>query len=211
MLTKDTLVKMLDPDRMPAHGGTGQWPEPGTWREVDGELVPCENGLHVCTIRDALTHWAAPEMWVVEVDGERIAEADKTVVRRARLVSRVETWNDRILRLFAADCAEAVLPIFERQYPGDLRLRQVIIAARQYADGEIGAAAWAVARDAAWDAAGDAARAVARDAAWAAAKAVAWAVARDAAWAAAWAAAWDAAWGAQVDRLLPYLNGEVGA
>ena len=41
MLTADTLVKMLDADRMPAHGGSGQWPEPGRWRAATGRLIPC--------------------------------------------------------------------------------------------------------------------------------------------------------------------------
>jgi hypothetical protein len=60
---------------------------------------------------------------------------------------------------------------------------------------EDAAAAWAAARDAAWDAAG----AAARDAAWDAARDAARAAARAAAWDAAWAAARDAAWAAARD------------
>lgn len=26
-------LKFLKPDRMPAYGGSGQWPEPGIWTE----------------------------------------------------------------------------------------------------------------------------------------------------------------------------------
>ena len=59
---------------------------------------------------------------------------------------------DRELRLWSCDCAEHVLPIFERTYPDDDRPRKAIEAGRAYAHGEIGYAAWAVARDAAWDA-----------------------------------------------------------
>jgi hypothetical protein len=104
---------------------------------------------------------------------------------------------DVIARLMAADFAESVLPIFERQYPGDARPRAAIQAARDFALGRISAAAraaaeaaakaaaWAAGRDSAWDAA--------EAAAWAAAKAAAWAAARDAAKAAAWAAAEAAA------------------
>ena len=85
------------------------------------------------------------------------------------------TERDRIARLFACDCAEAVLPIYERKYPNDKRPRNAIETARRYAVGEATAgelaaardAAWAAAWDAAWDAAGDAAW----DAAWAAARA----------------------------------------
>ena len=67
----------------------------------------------------------------------------------------------RLERLFACDCAERVLPIFERSRPGDVRPREAIAVARRYAVGAASeaaraaarAAAWAVARDAAWDAA----------------------------------------------------------
>ena len=93
--------------------------------------------------------------------------------------------KDKDIRLFAADCAESVLHIFEKEHPNDDRPRKVIRAARDYANGFISSQELKAARDAAeaaWAAAGDA-----EDAAWAAAGA-----ARAAAWAAAWAAAGDA-------------------
>ena len=68
----------------------------------------------------------------------------------------------RITDLIIADVAESVLHIYEREYPADKRVRECIQARRAYANGEIDAAAWAAARDAAWDAAW----AAARDAAW---------------------------------------------
>jgi hypothetical protein len=46
--------------------------------------------------------------------------------------------NEKKLRHFAADCAEAVLPIFEKYHPGDSRPRRAIQAARDCADGKIG-------------------------------------------------------------------------
>lgn len=77
--------------------------------------------------------------------------------------------HDKQIRLFAADCAELVLPIFEEKHPNDDRPRKVIQAARDYANGLISydelAAARAAALAAAWDAASDAAWA-ASDAAW---------------------------------------------
>jgi hypothetical protein len=108
---------------------------------------------------------------------------------------------DQVARLMAADFAEAVLPIFERELPNDMRPRQAIQAARYFAVGRIGAAARAAAGAAAGAAAWDAARAAAGAAAWDAARAAAGAAAWDAARAAAWdaagaaagAAAWDAA------------------
>ena len=146
--------------------------------------------------------------------------------------------NTRTPRLWACDCAERVLPIFESARPGDLRPRDAIRASRRYARGEIGEAARAAASDAAWGAA----RGAARGAAWggardaAAASAAAGGSASAAASAAAWGAAWgaargaarDAAWGAargaardaasaaageaeqewQIVRLREYLRGE---
>ena len=136
---------------------------------------------------------------------------------------------ERRLRLFMADCAARVLHYFEKEHPNDSRPRNAIIAAREYARGEIDkAAAWdaawaawdarAAARDAAWDAWGAwAAWAAARAAAWAAwgawaawdaARAAAWAArdaARDAAWD-AWGAAWEAEQEWQFDRLIARLS-----
>ncbi len=130
---------------------------------------------------------------------------------------RAVDGKDKEIRLFAADCAELVLPIYEKYYPDDSRPRLAIQAARDYANGLItleeltaaGAAAW----DAAWyamyaalAAAWDAARA-ARDAALAAAWDAAGS-ARDAALAAAWDAAgsaWAAAGAAARDAIKQLL------
>jgi hypothetical protein len=65
--------------------------------------------------------------------------------------------NKRLCRLFAADCAESVLPIFERHRPDDDRPRHAISVGRDPNS-----------TDAARAAAGDAARAAAGDAAGAA-------------------------------------------
>ena len=59
---------------------------------------------------------------------------------------------DKVARLMAADFAEAVLPLYETRYLHDTRPRDAIQAARDFAHGRIGAAAWAAACDAAWDA-----------------------------------------------------------
>jgi len=151
------------------------------------------------------------------------------------LLCRNEFVSEQNLRLFACDCAERVLPIFEKEYPEDNRPRKAIETARLFANGEATQkemdAAWAAARAAAWEATQkemDAAWAAARDAAWAAAWAAAraaareatqkemdaaWAAARDAAWAAArdaraaGAAAWDAEQKWQINKLSEYLGG----
>ena len=68
--------------------------------------------------------------------------------------------HDRELRLFACDCAEHVLHLFEKEYPDDKRPREAIAVSRRYANGE--------ATDGERSSARNAARAAARDAAWAA-------------------------------------------
>ena len=158
------LYKVTDEQGRAFHGGSGKWTK-NRWRSVKGQIVPCVNGLHLCRREDLLT-WLGPVIWRAEYDGELIEANDKVVVRRARVVERLDIWNERTARLFAADCAERVLPIFEKEQPNDDRPRKAIEAARAYARGEIGAAARDAARDAAWDAAWDAARAAARAAAW---------------------------------------------
>ncbi len=98
--------------------------------------------------------------------------------------------DDNIMHEFAYLCAERVLPIYEKEYPGDDHPRKAIEAKRAWLRGEI--------TDNELDAASDAARA-ASDAAWAAARAAAWAAASD--------AARDAARDAQIAMLIELLGG----
>jgi len=196
--------KVLGSDRMPFHGGRGQWPEPGEWLSVSGPLVPCQHGLHVCT-RDQLVRWLGPQIWRVEVDGDVLDAGDKCVVHRARLISRFNAWNARTQRLFACDCAEAVVHLCG----ADPRPAEAIRVARLYAHGMASGKELDAARDAAWDAARDAAGVAAGAAAGAAAgdaartAAAAWAATRDV----DWGAAEDGVWDAQTDILFDYLEG----
>ena len=203
------VYKVLGEGQTSFHGGSGKWTK-NRWRSVKGDIIPCENGLHLCR-REDLLDWLGPVIWEAEADeSELIEQRDKVVVRRARVVRRLDAWNERTARLFAADCAEKVLPIFEKQRPGDNRPRKAIEAARAFANGQISADDWDAAGAAARDAAGAAARDAARDAARAAAGAAAWAAARAAARDAAEAAAWDAFDKWATVRLFDYLEGRAG-
>src|SRR5665213_4221455 len=55
---------------------------------------------------------------------------------RQLLVRRGVTPDQVKLRLWACDCAERVLPIFERAFPNDGRPRVAVDVARRYAMGE---------------------------------------------------------------------------
>ena len=205
-MSEQMLYKVLGPDDRPCNGGSGEYNlphdgQPGEWMPpIEGELVPCENGYHLCALAQ-LPSWLNARIYEAEGRGDHVDGGDKIAYREVRLLRLCAGWNERTARLFACDCAERVLPIYERDYPGDMRPRDAIAVARRFANGEAtsrelcaaeaaaGDAARAAAWDAAWAAAGDAARAAAGAAAWDAAEAAA----GDAAEAAAGDAAWDAA------------------
>jgi len=205
--------KTLDKDGCSCHGGDAEWSLPtqnddGTWTpgewmpEVEGPLEPCANGYHVVTL-EQLPDWLGERIFEVEPGDEIVHEDNKSVTRTCRLTRECTGWDERTARLFACDCAERVLPLYEAQYPDD-RPRKAIEVARRYAEGaatrEELAAAWYAAEEAAWYAAR-------RDASWAAA----WAAreaAGDATRAAARAAAWDAERQWQAGRLRKILEVE---
>jgi len=221
------LYKVLD-GRKSCNGGNGKW-RIGRWmRPIKGELVPCENGYHLCR-REDLIHWLGPNIFIAEHRGDIVECNEKVVVREARITKELTTWNERTARLFAADCAEHVLHLYEKDNDSKAPAH-AIQAARDYTNGLITldelAAAWAAARAArAAGAAADAAWAAARaawvaagatTAAWAAAGAAraaagvaAGAAAGSAARVGAWSAARSAEHGWQTERLFQYLNGEV--
>ena len=201
---------------LPVQNADGSW-TPGAWMpEVQGDLELCANGYHL-TDTDHLLDWLNASVYEAEPSKEMLEGNDKIVCRSVRLLRKMH-WDDRVARLFACDCAERVLPIYEKDYPKDKRPRQAIEVARRYAEGKASDSELAAARAAAWDEAWTAAWDAARTAAWDAAWDAAWAAARDAAGDAAWAAAWDAAGDAagdkehkwQVKRLMWYLGDECG-
>ena len=162
--------------------------------------VLCRSGWHACRWEDVPAH-LSEELWVCELDGTVIEGDDKVVAERLRIVRKVNL-SDRDLRLFAADCAEAVLHHFEDRHPDDDRPRLAIQAARDYANGLIDAAARSAADSAADSAARLAAYLAAHSAARSAARSAACSAADSAARSAACSAACSAADWAQTDNLL---------
>jgi len=184
-------------------------------------LSPCADEL-----KRVVRRLGGPEKW----NGKQITAAQArdagisfdSILWAASALARDDKDIDRRLRLWMADCAARVLHIYEKTETSTAP-REAIIAARQYARGEIEAAARAAraaaraaeaARDAVRDAAGAAEAAAwaagdaAEDAAWSAAEDAARDAVRDAR-NAAWAAG-DAAWAAeerwQFDRLIARLS-----
>lgn len=120
---------------LPKGGKPGAWLPtlPGGTRA----LTPCEYGYHFCT-SEQMIDWLDDQLYEVEPGRATIDSGDKCVATRIRFLRHVETWNERTARLFAADCAERILPIYERAYPEGNAPRSAIEAARAYANGEIG-------------------------------------------------------------------------
>ena len=128
----------------------------GEWITIEGPLAMCANGIHVTTIEHAL-EWLDERAHPVEIRGEHLVGDTKVCCREVFIHPAIPEWNERTRCLFAADCAERVLHLFEEAHPNDDRPRKAIEAARAFARGEILADAMFAARDAA-RAARDAAR-----------------------------------------------------
>jgi hypothetical protein len=110
---------------LPVEGADGAI-TPGNWRSVRGELQPCFRGLHVAT-PEQLIHWIGRELYAVEVctgtspRGMAMLiehESTKWVARRARLVRRVESWDDAARNRFDTVCFRAGLRAAEHALTG---------------------------------------------------------------------------------------------
>ncbi|CAK0771990.1 conserved hypothetical protein [Gammaproteobacteria bacterium] len=164
---------------LPTADGPGEWTP-----EIEGELVDCENGYHLCDETQILGSYIQDEMYEAEVEDCRpCGENDKHVARRVMLVRRVDGWNDKTLRLFAVWCGREAMKLIPDPDPRSIAACDV---AERYANGD------ATSED--------------LDAAWGAA----WGAASAAAWAAAWGAAWGAASAAARDAQLSKLREMVG-
>ena len=91
------LLKFLGRGRVALYTGY-QWPL-DEWVEADGPLDLCANGLHACR-RVNLPGWIDDELWLIELDGDQETHDDFVVAQRARLVRRVDAWDEQAMRDF---------------------------------------------------------------------------------------------------------------
>jgi len=118
---------------LPTHNDDGTW-TPGDWMpRAEGELSLYGDGYKVGTL-DQIINWLGPRIFEVEVGNEIIHDKKKSIARTCRLLREYTNWNERNARLFACDCAERVLDIFERAFSDDDRPRKAIQTARCYAN-----------------------------------------------------------------------------
>ena len=139
--------------------------QPGPWLpKVTGKLKECKRGYHACRPKDIL-EWLDAQMWEVEYKNPPLEYDDKVNGKQVRFVRRIETWNERTVRLFAVWCARELLSLVQNPDP-DPRSVEACNVAERYANGNASRDELIEARCAARDAA----RAGARDAAWAGAR-----------------------------------------
>ena len=139
-------------------------PGKGKWLKHDGDVIPCESGLHASpTPFDALQYAPGEMLHQVELRGTIIPHGnplDKFAASERKILATIDCTP--IVRLFARRVALDVIHLWNAP--------SVVKEYLETGDESKRAAAWDAARAAAWDAAWDAARAAAR------------AAARDAAW-----------------------------
>ena len=109
----------------------------------DGETISQIGYRSSPTLWDAFLQADGPIACLVEVSDPISTESDVEagivhVSRQRRLLAARDLRSE--LRLFACDCAERVLYLYERAYPGDDRPRKVIQVARDQAYGRATAA-----------------------------------------------------------------------
>jgi hypothetical protein len=95
-------------------GGVGPfsryaWPlprdgQPGAWVIAPRGAVLCHSAVHACRVRD-LPWWLQDELWAAELDGTVTAGRHKVMAPRARLLRRVDGWNEACAQRFADACA----------------------------------------------------------------------------------------------------------
>jgi hypothetical protein len=144
----------------------------GKWYKVEGEIMPCQKGLHGSVkLLDALNYAPGAMLRRTEHRGTIVEHGDKIASSERRALWQIDAT--KILHLFACQCAEKAL---KDAKVTDERCWKAIKVKRQWLKGN--------ATDDELAAAGDAARSAARSAVWDAEQAAA----RAAAWSAAWAA-----------------------
>ena len=196
---KQKLYKILDKDGRSCNGGDTKWFLPkkqkdGTWKSgkwmpiIQGELITCKNGYHLCREKDLL-NWLNESIYEAEYKGIILESDNKVVVRQARLLRKCENWDARTARLFACWCVRNT-PLENGGTVWDLltdeRSKNAVAIAEQFANGKVTEEELRAAREAAWGAA--------------------WGAAREAAQGAAREAAQGAARAAQIRELLRILN-----
>ncbi len=138
--------RLMQGDRewnLPGDDGPGKW-----MPEIEGELKPWNNSYQLCRSPRELLEYMGPDIYLAEFEGE-VIEGEKVLhARRVRLLAKT-AWDAPAARLFALDCAERVLTVYEAIHPRDHRPRLGLEAARAFLDSKIDQTAFETAKKAA--------------------------------------------------------------
>jgi hypothetical protein len=103
------------------------WPV-GEWVEVDGDVGLCANGIHACRV-EALPRWLDDELWRIEIDEIEDERDGVVIARRARLVERIDAWDEHASRELARSCAQRAREFAERVPEPLVQARVAMISA----------------------------------------------------------------------------------
>ncbi|MGZ4245587.1 MAG: hypothetical protein ACXVSE_14970, partial [Solirubrobacteraceae bacterium] len=84
----------------------------------------CHNGIHASTA-EQLPHWLGVELWEIELAGEIRREEAALLASRARLVARIEAWDESMRKTFAGWCLERAREIARGYPPGEGLVQKV--------------------------------------------------------------------------------------
>lgn len=135
-------------DDLKSQNGDEQWTI-GEWKKANGELELCKTGLHACkTPYQSLNYVYGNRWFKAEARGRILEGDDKFCSSEMRLVKEIPIT---VIHQWAIDCAYRVLPIYEQEYPNDMRPRRALEAKQAWINNPCEETAWAT-KDAASDA-----------------------------------------------------------
>ena len=87
-----------------------RWPlpdadQPGQWVHAEGPIALCVNGIHAST-PEQLPHWLGIELWEIELAGNVLEEEAALVASQARLLCKVDAWDEAMRGRFAEMCLQ---------------------------------------------------------------------------------------------------------
>lgn len=128
----ELYFKVLGPNGVCCHGGSGSWLIDGQWMPtVHGNLAPCVRGYHLCRTTDLVENLGSV-IWIAEGREKSFISPKYLIFQEARVIRPLSSWTDETARLFAIECVERVLPILTAQFPNETRPQLALQAARNY-------------------------------------------------------------------------------
>jgi len=98
--------KFLRPDGTSVFTGFS-WPlpngGPGPW--IEASVEPCRSGIHTCR-PEHLPLWAGQVLYEVELGGEIADDGTKLIAGRARLIRRIDAWEQGLRDRYTRMCAD---------------------------------------------------------------------------------------------------------